>query len=482
MELMVSLVSAKRVPFYQQVYSQIRDAILGGRLQVGGRLPSTRDLAAQYEISRNTVNLAYERLLSEGYIEAKRGSGTYVASIFSTPVARKRWITHRPAEPIALAESVRNLEKWIYTAPYLALPYDFRQGIPALEHFPLAIWRRIVARHLRRISPDLARYGEPAGYRPLREAIASYLQRSRAVHCDAEQVVVTTGSQQALDLLARLLVMPGQQVVVENPCYPAAAAAFRAAGAKLRPVTVDDQGMQTSALPPDIRLLYVTPSHQHPTGVFLSIQRRLQLLAWARDHRTVIIEDDYDCEFRYGSRPVESLQGLDQAGLVVYTGTFSKVLLPGLRLGYVVLPQFLIKPFLALKWIADRHSSGWEQRFMADFMLQGHFERYLRRMHKVYEDRRETLIESLGQHTENHIDIIPSVAGLHLAGWIKGKVDMTRLKTLAAESGVGTYLLTPYFLKKPRPGLLFGYSALAPEDIRRGIRRLGHILDKLSSS
>jgi len=466
---------------HQKIYLQIRDGAVSGRLRPGQRLPSTRELATRHKISRNTVNLAYARLLSEGYLEAKSGSGTYVTSLLFTPVVRKYGTKVRPAVPIALAESVRNLEKWVYSPPSLGLPYDFRPGMPTLEYFPLTTWRRIVTRHLRRLSPDLAKYDAPAGYRLLREAIASYVQRSRAVKCDPDQIVVTTGSQQALDLLARLLISPAQEVVVENPCYPAAVAAFRVTGAKLRLVPVDDQGIQTADLPRDIRLLYVTPSHQYPTGVFLSVPRRLQLLRWARDHGTVIVEDDYDCEFRYGSRPVESLQGLDQSGLVVYLGSFSKVLFPGLRLGYVVMPASLIKPFLALKWIADRHTSGVEQRFMADFMIQGHFEWYMRKMRNVYEERRETLIESLGQYAKDYIDVIPSVAGLHLAGWMKRKVDMTRLRNLAAEAGVGIYPLTPYFLQKPRPGLLFGYSGISPVDIRRGVRRLGQILEKLDS-
>jgi GntR family transcriptional regulator/MocR family aminotransferase len=476
MELMVPLSSSGQMPLYQTIYSQLREGILSHRLQPGERLPSTRELADRQRISRNTVSLAYERLLSEGYLEARRGSGTYVAPLFPSSTSNAARANFDSPTPINLSWHARKLETWVYSAPYSRLPYDFRHGIPALEHFPLPIWRRIVARHLRRLSPDLARYDEPAGYRPLREALASYLQRSRAVKCDADQIVVTTGSQQVLDLLARLLLRPRHQVVIENPCYPAAAAAFRAVGATLRPISVDDQGLQTNELPRDIRLLFVTPSHQHPTGALLPIPRRLELLDWARRNRTVIVEDDYDCEFRYGSRPVESLQGLDRSGLVVYLGTFSKVLFPTMRLGYVVLPTSLVKPFLALKWIADRQTSGPQQRFMADFMVQGHFERYVRRMRKLYEERREVLIESLGQHA-NHITIIPSVAGLHLAGWLKGRIDVMRLKTLAAEAGVGIYPLTPYFLKKPRPGLTFGYSAISPDDIRRGIRKLGQILE-----
>ncbi len=477
----ISLKDRAEGPFYRQLYTQIRDAIIHGRLRAGEKLPSSREFAEHLELSRNTVNLAYERLLSEGYLESKRGSGTYVTALFPAHVGIKRGDNHSGEETIALAGWITDLEKLVYAPSPLALSYDFRPGRPTLDYFPAAIWRRIVGRHLRRLSPDLAGYDRPAGYQPLREAIAAYLRRSRAVICDADQVVVTAGSQQALDLLARLLLFPGQRVVLENPSYPAAVAVFRAARAKLSPVPVDAQGIQIDRLPQGGRLLYVTPSHQFPTGVLLPLSRRLALLSWARKYRTVILEDDYDCEFRYGSRPIESLQGLDQSGLVIYLGTFSKVLFPKLRLGYVVLPASLVKPFLALKWISDRHTAGLEQRFLADFMLEGYFERYMRKMRKVYTERRATLLESLDQYARNYIDVAPSMAGLHLTGWIKGRVDMTVLKARGAELGVGLYPLTPYFLEKPRPGLLFGYEAISADDIRTGIRRLSEILPSLVS-
>jgi len=257
-------------------------------------------------------------------------------------------------------------------------------------------------------------------------------------------------------------------------------AAFRAAKAKVFPVAVDDQGIQTERLPQNAEIVYVTPSHQYPTGVVLPLGRRLMLLDWARKHRAVVIEDDYDCEFRYGGRAIESLQGLDRSGLVIYVGTFSKVLFPTLRLGYVVLPRSLVKPFLALKWISDRHTSGLEQRFLADFLLEGYFERYLRKMRNVYEERRQVLLRSLAEYAGNYITVAPSLAGLHLAGWIRGKVDENRLKSRAAELGVGLYPLTPYFLEKPRPGILFGYSGITTADIRKGARRLGQILGGLA--
>jgi GntR family transcriptional regulator/MocR family aminotransferase len=480
MELVLSLKSSEKVPLYKQMYVQIRDAITSGRLRPSDKLPSTRELSDRLELSRNTVNLAYERLLSEGYLEGRRGSGTYVTNLFPETIGDRREAIRDIEEPVSLPQWTRDLEKWVYAPPVLALPYDFRPGMPTLEHFPAAVWRRIIRRQLRRLAPELARYGDPAGYLPLREAITVYLRRSRAVVCDPDRVVVTAGSQQALDLLARLLLIPGKRLVLENPSYPAAVAAFRASGATLFPVAVDDEGIKTERLPHNAQIAYVTPSHQYPTGVVLSLARRLALLDWARTQRAVVIEDDYDCEFRYGGRAIESLQGLDRWGLVIYVGTFSKVLFPTLRLGYVVLPHSLVKPFLALKWIADRHTSGLEQRFLADFVLEGYFERYLRKMRKVYEARRQVLLRSLAEYAGNYITVAPSLAGLHLAGWIRGKFDENRLKSSAAELGVGLYPLTPYFLEKPRPGLLFGYSGISTTDIRKGARRLGQILARLA--
>jgi GntR family transcriptional regulator/MocR family aminotransferase len=480
MELVLSLKSSEKVPLYKQMYGQIRDAITSGRLRPSDKLPSTRELSDRLELSRNTVNLAYERLLSEGYLEGRRGSGTYVTNLFPEIIRGKREDLRGIEEPVSLPQWTRDLEKWVYAPPALALPYDFRPGMPALEHFPTAIWRRIIRRQLHHLAPELARYGDPAGYRPLREAIAAYLRRSRAVVCDPDRVVVTAGSQQALDLLARLHLIPGKRVVLENPSYPAAVAAFRAAGATLFPVAVDDEGIQTERLPQNAQIVYVTPSHQYPTGVVLSLARRLALLDWARKHRAVVIEDDYDCEFRYGGRAIESLQGLDRSGLVIYVGTFSKVLFPTLRLGYVVLPRSLVKPFVALKWISDRHTAGLEQRFLADFVLEGYFERYLRKMRNVYEERRQVLLRSLAEYAGDYITVAPSLAGLHLTGWIRGKFDENRLKSRAAELGVGLYPLTPYYLEKPRPGLLFGYSGISTADIRKGVRRLGQILAGLA--
>lgn len=481
MELTIALKERKDRPWYSQIYGQIRDAVLSGRLGTGEKLPSTRELAASLQLSRNTINLAYERLLAEGYLESRRGSGTYASTHIPARLGKSTAAVSGSAEPIRLARWARDLEKWRDAPSSLDLPYDFKPGRPSLDHFPAATWRRITSRHLRRLSPELARYGEPAGYWPLREAIAAYLRRSRAVICNPDQVVVTAGAQQALDLLARLLLSPGQRVVVENPCYPGAVAVFRAARAKLIAVPVDAQGIQIDFLPQGARLLYVTPSHQYPCGGLLPLSRRLALLNWARKHRTVVIEDDYDCEFRYGSRPVESLQGLDQSGLVIYLGTFSKVLFPKLRVGYIVLPASLVKQFVALKWISDRQTVGLDQRFLADFMIEGYFGRYLRRMSRLYRERREALLESLDRHAREYIEVVPSVAGLHLTGWMRGRVNMTLLKARAAELGVGIYPLTPYFLEDPRPGLLFGYGAISTGNIRTGIRRLGQILASLVS-
>jgi GntR family transcriptional regulator/MocR family aminotransferase len=476
-ELAIAVNNRLDAPLYRQVYDQLRSAILAGRLRPREKLPSTRELALRLELSRNTINLAYARLLSEGYLEARRGSGCFVSNLISRSADREPAARSAAPEPVGLAARARDLERWIYAVPSRSLPYDFRPGMPELGYFPATLWHRMAGRHLRRLSPELARYDSPSGYKPLRQAIVSYLRHSRAVACEAEQVVVTSGSQQALDLTARLLISPGQCVAVENPGYPAARAAFLAGGARLAPVAVDAEGIRVERIPRDARLVYVTPSHQYPTGVLLSLSRRLALLDWARKHRALVVEDDYDSEFRYGGRPVESLQGLDRSGRVLYVGTFSKVIFPTLRLGYVVLPRWLLKPFLAMKWIADRHTSGVEQRVLAEFMEDGYFERHLRRMSRVYRERREALISSLAQEAGDLVELVPSVAGLHLAVWLSRKIHPERLKTRAAELGVGLYPLDPYYFgRKGRPGLLFGYSGISTEEIRKGVRRLGQAL------
>jgi GntR family transcriptional regulator/MocR family aminotransferase len=363
---------------------------------------------------------------------------------------------------------------------YGPLPFDFRPGRPDWDTFPRQVWGRLTARQVRERSEQLASYGDPAGYRPLREAIATHLGQTRGVRCSAEQVVVVNGSQQGADLLVRLFLDPGDHAALEDPGYAGAALTLRAHGMTVRPVPVDDDGLDVSALPsPDDpaapRLVYVTPSHQFPTGATLSLPRRLRLLEWAARRGALIVEDDYDSDFRYSGRPLESLQGLDTHGVVAYVGSFSKALFPPLRVGFVVLPPRLVEPFVAAKWLADRQTATLDQQVLSDFIGEGHFERHLRRMRRLYQGRRDTLLRALRTHFGDTLTPGGDGAGLHLVGWLPAGEDATALSLEAARLGVAAPPLDPYYQGKVRrPGLMLGYAALDEVRIVEGIARLAH--------
>ncbi len=479
---------------YQKLYESLRRAILEGRLAPGSRLPSTRALAAELRVSRNTVLVAYEHLLAEGYAVGRVGSGTYVASELPDELlsARRPWARTGGELPQAVprlsAYARRLLDDSRLPRPHPShhgpgLRYDFRHGLPAAD-FPRELWRRLLARRARDFSRAAIEYGPPEGYGPLREAIADYLGRARAVSCRPEQIVVVNGSQQALDLASRLLVDPGSRVVVEEPHYTGARRAFLAAGARLVPVAVDADGLDVSALPrpaSGVRLAYVTPSHQFPTGGVMPLARRLALLGWAEEAGAYVLEDDYDSEFRYEGRPVEAVQGLDRAGRVIYVGTFSKVLLPSLRVGYLVLPRPLVEPFVRGKWVADRHTPTLVQAVLADFIREGFFERHLRRVRASCAARRSALLEALSTYLGGRAEVVGANAGVHLLAWLEGVVpdEMPALVERAASAGVGIYPVAPYYLEPPpRAGLVLGYASMSEREIRAGIRRLGEVLTR----
>ena len=456
-----------------RLYRRLREAILDGRVIPGERLPSTRELARSLALSRNTVTEVYERLGREGYLEGKHGSGTYVAEHVS---ASEHATAHADGAPVRISEWAKRLPRSRSVVPTRELVHDFRPGLPDLANFPIDIWRRLAARNLREMSNDVGRYGDAAGHAPLRNAIARYLAHSRAVKCNAGDVVVCNGSQQALDLLGRVLVEPGTCVAIENPGYTPAASIFEAMGATVAPVPVDMQGIVVEQIPRDARVVYVTPSHQFPLRITLSLPRRKALLEFARRTGAIIVEDDYDSEFRFGGRPMESLQGLDRAGVVVYLGTFSKVLFPGLRLGYIVAPPSLHGAMVAAKWITDRHTSALEQLVMTDFIALGHFERHLRRMERGYRERRQVLIDSLARFASRWLAPLPSHAGLHVTADLPMGFDVEELVLRASEAGVGVYSITPFYRRSARPGLIFGYGTCSVADIVEGVRRVGGIL------
>jgi GntR family transcriptional regulator / MocR family aminotransferase len=474
-------------PLYRRVYHALKSAIRSGRLGPTARLPSTRELAADLGVSRNTVMLAYEQLVAEGYVVSRDRATTAVVGTVPPPMTRTsarprmaraprtstyaRRLSRDPAVPSPDASAARAIPR-----------YDFRYGTPALDEFPREIWRRLLAARARRTSRDAVGYASPRGYGPLREALAEYLRRARGVSCDAGQILIVNGSQQAFDLAARVLLDPGDRAVVEEPYYPGATAPFEAVGARLVRIAVDAEGLDTARLPPPgagVRLAYVTPCHQFPTGVIMPLERRLVLLDWASRVGAWIVEDDYVSEFRYEGRPLEALQSLDRDGRVIYVGTFSKTLFPALRLAYLVLPRPLVRPFAAVKWVTDRFSATLAQEAVADFITSGRFERYLRRAGGRNAARRRALISALRQHFGDRVEIAGENTGVHLLVWLNDvrPRDLDAVIARAARLGVGIYPIGPYYARAPeRAGLLFGYASLSEAEIRAGIRLLADVI------
>jgi GntR family transcriptional regulator / MocR family aminotransferase len=468
-------------PLYKQLYERLRTTILEGQLERGARLPSTRTLASELGISRTTVALAYEQLLLEGYLESRVGQGTIVARQLPIMLLKQHLEQSAPPGDLPLQGAAR--------ARQLAadLPIDresasaiFRIGEPAIDRFPYPTWARLVARAARHGLHSLARYQSPAGYEPLREAIAAHIGITRGVRCAPEQIIITAGSQGAIDLAVRTLLGPGEAAWVESPGYFGTRGSLRAAGARIIPVPVDAQGIDVAAgreRAPQARIAAITPSHQFPTGVTMSLTRRLALLEWAEQAGAWILEDDYDSEYRFGGRPLDALQGLDHAGRVLYVGSFSKVMFPALRLGYLVAPSDLVAPLLAMRRVIDVHAPMLEQLALADFLTEGHFVRHLRQMLQCYRARRDRLHHELRQHLGDLIEVQLPEAGMHLVGWLPPGVDDQRASALAAQHDISVIPISRYSLEPlARGGLLFGYASTSEADITLGVRRLAGAL------
>jgi GntR family transcriptional regulator/MocR family aminotransferase len=464
------------------LYGALRAEILEGRLRPGTRLPATRDLARQYELARGTIVNAFEQLKSEGYVDGSVGSGTYVSKILpdellqvpqedkpGLPAPRKRRV--KVSDYAGRVHLFPNLE----VRPSRA----FRANVPALDVFPTTLWAKVAARRLRRVSTNLLLGCGPMGYPPLRHAVASYLSTSRGVKCVPEQVAIISGVQEALDLAVRLFLNPGDRVCMENPGYPGAAIAFKAGGAKVSAIWLDDEGMQVQdASMRGARLVYVTPGHQFPVGVTMSLARRLRLLEWAAKSGALILEDDYDSEYRYSGRPVPALQGLDRHGLVLFTGSFSKVLFPSLRLGYIVVPSDLVDSVSATLSVTSRHAPLLEQAVLCDFITEGHFGRHLRRMRNVYAERLSVLLECAEQSLAGLLEISGVEAGLQTAGWLSGGIDSELAATAAAKRDVEVTPLSRYSHgRMAREGLQLGFAAMNAKEIQRGVRELAISLE-----
>jgi GntR family transcriptional regulator/MocR family aminotransferase len=477
-----------RQPLYQQIHAALRGRILAGDLGPGARLPATRTLAEDAGVSRNVVLLAYDQLLAEGYVVGRIGAGTFVAS--ELPDSALGVGRADPAPPRRARRRAAPLSAYARRVPRspavavrpAAIGHEFRFGAPAVQDFPFHVWRRLLARRARAVGPASLTYGAPEGYGPLREALADYLGGARGVRCRPDQVLVVNGAQQALDLVARALLDPGHVVAIEEPQYLGAREAFQAAGARLLPVPVDAEGLVVSRLPAPAsppRLVYITPSHQFPTGATMSLARRLALLQWAGQAGTWIVEDDYDSEYRYSGRPIEALQALDRTGCVIYVGTLSKTLFPALRLGYVVAPEPLVRTLRAIKALTDRHTATLPQEVLADFIREGHFERHLRRTRTRNAARRAALLDAVATRLGPDARVEGANAGLHALLWLDG-VSPARLDDVvqrAQAAGVGLYAVRRFYLRPPRrAGLLLGYAGLTEADIRRGIDILADLL------
>lgn len=488
MDLAIILDDSLPQPLYRQLWEGLREAILSGRLPSGGKLPSSRSLARELTISRNTVTQAYAELEAEGYLAGRHGSGTYVSRQLPEELPQGAGADRVPDR----GEDGRGSLELRWTKSQGAsgpepesttprgLAYDFHPGQGAWDDFPAEAWRRLLARSWRKGWRETMDYGDPGGYRPLREEVAAFLARSRAVRCTSDEVVIVNGTQQALDLLARILLEPGDRVGVENPGYPSARQLFVSHRAGLVPVPVDQEGMVVEKLRGSgVRLAVVSPSHQFPTGAVLSLPRRLSLLSWARAEGGLVVEDDYDSGFRFEGRPLASLQGLDDSGSVVYLGSFSKVLFPSLRVGYAVLPARLVEPFQEAKELTDRQTPILEQQLLAGFLGEGHFERHLRRMRLLYRQRRRALVDALEGRLAGAVELIGAHAGMHLMVRLLVPVDETRLAARAAALEVAVYPAGPYYYGAgPGPALVLGYAGMSEERIREGVERLARALSQ----
>jgi GntR family transcriptional regulator/MocR family aminotransferase len=464
-----------------QLYRQLRAAIVDGRLPADARLPSTRDLARRLGVSRKTTLDVFERLAAEGYLHTRAGDGTFVADglarVPAEPAARTAPAAAPIVEPAAPWDALP--ADLAMPPPAQPLPYDFRGGVTDKTLFPFDTWRRCIHHALREQARSRGDYRDPAGEASLRLAIARYVAASRAVVCDEQDVIVTQGAQQALDLLARVLVRPGDVVAVEEPGYPPARAAFAALGARVEGIPVDAHGLIVERLPAHARFVYVTPSHQFPLGMPMSLERRIALLEWAQRHRAIVVEDDYDCEFRFDGRPMEPLKSLDRAGLVAYVGTFSKTIFPELRIGYMVPPRPLNLALRKAKQINDWHTCTLTQVALARFMLDGGFARHLRRLHKHYDARRRLLVAHLSNGLGRWFSPIVPAAGIHLTALLRDGLDEAAVIAVAREASIGLYGISAFHAERTvAPGLLFGYGGIATADIDIALTRLAKLLSR----
>jgi len=466
----------------RSIYRQIREHISAGRLQPGVPLPSSRQLARALHISRNSAIAVYDLLASEGCVVTRAGGGTFVANVFRSQQRRPppiRAPTSRSQPDPRLPAPWRDLQPPAPLGPDAQALYDFSLGVPSLEHFPFAVWRRVYVRALRSLARASAAYSDPRGLMQLRTAIAHHVSFTRSVSCDAEDVLVCSGAQQAFDLIAKVFIEPGVSIAaVEDPGYPPLRRALQSARARLIPVRVDSDGIVVKDIPPDARLIFVTPSHQFPLGTTMSYARRQALLEHAYRTRAIVIEDDYDGEFRHSTRPVDALQTLDRRATVFYVGTFSKSIFPGLRLGYIVSPAWARNALAAAKLGTDWHSDTLHQAALAEFIREGHLTRHIRKSRRLYTERYNSAVEALTKHFgDQEVRVLPAAAGLHVTCTVASRRLEQSLAAMATTLGLRVTPLAQFYLREPHiHGLALGLGRASAQNISQGLSTLGRHL------
>jgi GntR family transcriptional regulator/MocR family aminotransferase len=470
-------------PLHRQLYEGYRQAILDGRLRPGQRLPSTRTLAGELGVSRIPVVMAFEQLVAEGYVQSRVGAGSFVSAALPDaaparqPAPRQRAPGPRHVPPSRLA---------IVDEPWLEPRGAFRVGQPALDQFPAALWGRLVTRQIRRLSPRQMQYGDQLGLPSLREALADHLRTVRSVACTPEQIMIVSGSQQALSVACQALLAPGDAAWVEEPGYGGARDALRLAGARVVAVPVDGEGLDVAAgiaRAPTARAVYVTPSHQYPLGMVMSASRRLQLLEWARRRGAWLFEDDYDSEYRYDTPPLASLHGLDGDARVLYVGTFSKILFPALRVGYLVMPRDLVARLRRFRDAMDLFPAPLQQAVLAELIREGHFARHLRRMRNIYAERRHVLEATLARELGGVARVVGDRAGMHLTILLPPWARDHDIAVRAAQRGLSVLPLSSCYAGRPaQPGLVLGYGSTRVGEMTEAVRRLKLIINTRANS
>ena len=478
---------ADNSPLFRQLYQQLRSAILSRRLRPGTKLPSTRELASQLGVSRSAAVSAYEQLLAEGYTSGRRGSGTYVSSELAEPIEGNAPRGKRPVAAITSSATQMHSIGDFVDVTVQSEERPFNLGRTLVDARTVELWRKLSARTFRSLNLSHLGYSDPRGTIELRKTICEYLQAARAVRCDPEQIVVTTGTQHALDIVIRILSGPDKEVWVEDPGYPLTRQALMAAGAKVRPIPVDGQGIDVGAgikSAPNARAVFVTPSHQFPTGVVLSMARRLELLAWAREKNAWIVEDDYASEFRYGGRPLASLQGLDEGERVIYIGTLNKALFPGLRMGYAVVPRALLRAFVATRYLMDRQPSTLCQAVVAAFMEEGHFAAHIRRMRLLYRDQRDVLVAALKSRLGADVTVDAPDQGMHLVAYTRRGLSDVAIERAGRQHGVIVRAMSRlHVAAAPRSALVLGFSGYPRQTIGPAVESLAQVVEgELKSS